>query len=101
MRTQWEIDSRINLFVNGSVTGPFSFAATAAGDFRHTGVVLPTWVLDANGNLFPNVAIISGSGFNYNNPFGGTAAVPEPSSALLLGGGGLLAVIMGRRRRRS
>lgn len=100
VRTQWIIDARLNLLVNGVVTGPFSFAGIAVGDFLHTGVVLPARVLDANGNVIPNVAITSGSGFDYNNPFGGTTAVPEPSFALLAGGG-LFAILLGRRRRRS
>lgn len=100
VKTQWIIGSRLNLFVNGSLTGAFSFAGIAEGDFLHTGVFQPARVLDANGNVIPNVAIISGSGFDYNNPFGGATAVPEPSFALLAGGG-LLTIVLGNRRRRS
>ena len=68
----------------------------AIGDFSHTGVFGGATVLDASGNVLPNVNIESALGFDYRAGF---SAVPTPGAFYLLGTA--LAGLVGMRRRRS
>lgn len=52
----------------------------ASADFQHTGRLAAVTVFDSNGNVVPDTAILSDSGFDYSH----LPAVPAPPAAVLL-----------------
>ena len=100
--TQFYFAIQPTLFASMGHPGTHSFSeisvlsGRAIGDFSHTGVFGGATVLDASGNVLPNVNIESALGFDYRAGF---SAVPTPGAFYLLGTA--LAGLVGMRRRRS
>ena len=71
-------------------------------DFSHTVQIVSTQVVDSLGNPVTDASITSASGFDYNNPLGSSASVPEAASIRLVAGGmALVWAAQAIRRRRS